>query len=163
MFQFQKNIFISFFLLTILFTSSCAELDSHDKSYRFNDSITLYKNSLRWGQWTNLIQLQRPEPEADNTDFEDPAQYSLIKLKKIKVTHIEDIGTQMDPNERNAKTIFLIEFHFDNSSVITSIHHTVNWWYDEENNLWFTNTALPKEFKLAEKQLKTIKLSPQKN
>ncbi len=161
--QFQKNIFTSFFLLTILLTSSCAELDSHDKSYRFNDSITLYKNSLRWGQWTNLIQLQKPEPGADNTDFEDPAQYSLIKLQKIKVTHIEDIGTQMDSNEHNAKTIFLVEFHFDNSSVITPIHHTVNWWYDEENNLWFTNTALPKEFKLSEKQLKTIKLSPHKN
>lgn len=159
----QKNIFISFFLLTILFTSSCAELDSHSKSYRFNDSITLYKSSLRWGQWTNLIQLQKPEPGADNTDFEDPAQYSLIKLNKIKVIHIEDIGTQMDPNERNAKTIFLIEFHFDDSSVISAINHTVNWWYNAEDNIWYTNTALPKEFKLTEKQLKTIKLSPQKN
>lgn len=158
---FQKYTLIFFITLSLLLTS-CAELDSHSKIYRFNDSENTYKASLRWGQWMNLLQLQRNDPDSgEKVTFSEVSNEYLEQLNHIKVTHIESIGSSMNAEGTKSKVIYLIEFHYDSSSIIKKINHTVDWWYDEPNNFWYTSTALPKEFNLNKQpKLNTIKLSP---
>lgn len=155
---------ILFVLLSFLLLTSCAELDSHSKENRFQDSENIYKASLRWGQWMNLLQLQKNDPATNNITFDIASQEYLEQLEHIKVTHIESIGSSMTSDGTKSKSIYVIEFHHDSSTILNRIHHTVEWWYHEETNFWYTSTPLPEEFGLDKKpQLNTIKLSPEQN
>ena len=149
------------FLFVMLFVTSCAELDSHSKLNRFKDSENIFKASLRWGEWMNLLQLQKADPDNKQLRFDIASEQYLEQLSHIKVTHVESIGAQMSTDGTRSKTIYLIEYHLDDSSSIKKIRHTVDWWHDEETNRWYTSSVLPEEFKEHIKpKLDTYKLSP---
>ena len=160
MLPFKKYAFFFFITLSLLLSASC-ELDPHSKVNRFNDSENIYKASLRWGQWMNLLQLQQSDPDGQKVTFEEASTEYLEQLSHIKVTHIENIGGTMNAEGTKSTNIYLIEFHYDTSTSIKKINHTVDWWFDGPSNFWYTSTGLPKEFNLnIHPQLNTIKLSP---
>ncbi len=146
--------------LILLLMTACAELDSHSTISRFQDSEDVYRASMRWGEWTNLFQLMKdkPDSEADSSALKSPSEAYLIHLDSIKVKQIQVISSAMNDKEGTGESRFKIEYRLDNSAKINLIRHTVSWWYDKENNLWFTTTPLPEEFDLP--QSRTIRLSP---
>lgn len=153
----RTTIIFALSLALLLTLSGCAELDSHSKTYRFEGSINLYKSSIRWGEWVGALQLYR-KPE--DKQVAPPSEQYLRHLEKIKVKHIEELNSQMNPDEKTGQTFFLIEYHMDNSTKIHSIRHKVLWWHDTESKTWFAKTPLPKEFDMSEQEARTIKLSP---
>lgn len=158
---FLKAIFISSTLLLLM--TACAEMDSHSKVSRFQQSENTYRASLRWGEWLGAIQLQRTKPgsNSDSKGFIQPSEAYLNHLDTIKVTHIETLSSAMHEDKKTAATLFLIEYRFDNSAIINKIRHKMTWWHDQESNIWYTDTPLPEEFDLP--QYRTIKLSPERN
>lgn len=157
----RSTIFILILLVSCIV--SCAEIagmDSHSSISRFKHSEDLYKASLRWGEWINIFQLQRPRDSDDISAVKPPSEALLTHLAHIKVTHTETLSSGINEDKATGQTLFLIEYHFDNSAKIQTIRHKVDWWYDSENNIWFTNTSLPKEFDVPETAPGTIKLSP---
>ncbi len=142
-----------FFLIT-----GCSELDTHDPINRFQQSDELYSASMRWGEWYSLFQLMKANPENPASRVKPPTDEELEYLSHLKVSHVETIHSGIIENKKSAKTIYQIEYHPENSSVIKKIRHTVNWWYDEKTNQWFTDTPLPEAFQVPRHQ--TIKLSP---
>lgn len=146
--------------LILLLMTACAELDSHSTISRFQDSEDVYRASMRWGEWTNLFQLMKdkPDSEADSSALKSPSEAYLTHLDSIKVKQIQVISSAMNDKEGTGESRFKIEYRLDNSAKINLIRHTVSWWYDKENNLWFTTTPLPEEFDLP--QSRTIRLSP---
>jgi len=158
MFHSQKKILIFLLLLMIASLSGCAGLSDSSSANRLQQSEDAYKSALRWGEWATLFQLQKNKPNSKQASFEPISTKYLEYLTHIKIPQITILSSAMDSNEQSAKTVFLIEYHYDDSTKIKKIHHTVNWWYHEDNNYWYTNTLLPEEFQI--KESKTIKLSP---
>ena len=158
---FVKAIFISSILLLLM--TACAELDSHSKISRFQQSENTYRAALRWGEWLGAFQLQRIKPGSNNNSkvIQPPSEAYLDHLDTIKVKHIEVLSSGMHEDKETGETRFLIEYRFDNSAIIKKIRHKVSWWHDRKSNIWFTSTPLPKEFDLP--KYRTIKLSPGRN
>lgn len=166
--------------------AACAELDSHSTFSRFQKSEDLYRASMRWGKWTNILQLIRPRPESsDSTNYnskkmlmnvKSDSNYSstgqessteqessfeelLAHLDTIHVSNVEVLSSAIKA-EGTGESRLLIQYRFDTSAKINSIRHTVSWWYDKQSNNWFTDTPLPKEFDLPKHR--TIKLLPKR-
>lgn len=136
-----------------------AEMDSHSSISRFNRSENVYRASMRWSEWENVYQLMKPNPESpDKTELKSPSDEYLDYLETIKVAHIEVLKSGITEEDKSGKSLFLIEYRFDNSAVIHKLRHTVYWWYLEKDNTWFTDTPLPEEFAMPKHR--TIKLSP---
>jgi len=144
--------------LLVALVSSCAELDTHNPGNRFQQADNLYRASMRWGEWHSLFQLMKANPNNPFSKITPLSKEYIEHLSEIQVAHIEVVNTGIVEPEKSAKTIYLIEFHPLNSSVIKKVHLSINWWYDDKLNKWFTDTPLPKEFEPPKK--KTIKLSP---
>ncbi len=147
---------ISGFLLFLM--AGCSELDSHDPANRFQQSDELYSAAMRWGEWLTLFQLMQANPNNPSSKVTPPTDEYLEYLSHLKVSHVETINSGIIENKKSAKSIYLIEYHPEDSSVIKKIRHIVNWWYDNKTNHWFTDTPLPKGFEMPEHR--TIKLSP---
>lgn len=154
----MKAFSITMFFTLILLISGCAELDSHSKLSRFEGSINVYKGSLRWGEWHGAIELHRT-PE-NKKQMKKPSEKYLQHLSTIKVKHIEDKMSQMNPDKITGQSLFIIEYRFEDSVKMNTIRHMVYWWHDKETNTWYTKTPLPKEFDMSEEEQRTIKLSP---
>ncbi|MCU7834329.1 MAG: hypothetical protein KZQ83_03665 [gamma proteobacterium symbiont of Taylorina sp.] len=135
-------------------------MDSSSNTNRLKLSEDTYKTSLRWGEWMSLMQLQKNNPKDSQSDFEPVSAKYLDHLNHFQITQTAIISSAMDDNEQFAKTIFLIEYHYDDSSKVIKTHHTIDWWYHEESNTWYTENLLPEEFNM--KELKTFKLSPKR-
>ncbi|MCK5649677.1 MAG: hypothetical protein KAI22_12445 [Gammaproteobacteria bacterium] len=172
--------------LTLLLVSACAELDSSSAINRFQKSEDLYLASMRWGEWTNVLQLTRDRPEKPSAENSEKLQLMAVKsdrdepsaeqesstnknpsynellshLDTIKVTHTEVLSSALSETKDTAESHMIIEYRFDTSVKINSIRHKVSWWRDEKSDNWFTDTPLPKEFDLPKR--KTIKLSPKR-
>lgn len=65
--------------LTLLLVSACAELDSSSAINRFQKSEDLYLASMRWGEWTNVLQLTRDRPEKPSAENADKLQAMVVK------------------------------------------------------------------------------------
>ena len=115
----------------------CETLNQKDIYYRVKNG--LLKLRIENGIYS-LIRYNRDEYNPDRW-----SNYFVIKL---------------DGKETNLllESLFEIEYRFDNSAVIKKFKHKVKWWFDKENNSWYTDTPLPKEF--AKSKSRTIKLSP---
>ncbi len=154
----------SFLLISVLFfflisgCSELAELDSHNPVNRFQQAEELYSASMRWSEWYTLFQLMKANPKNPESKVTPPTDEALEYLTHLKVSHVETINSSITEKQTSAKTIYQIEYHPENSSVIKEIRHTVKWWYDEKTNQWFTDTPLPEAFQVPKHQ--TIKLSP---
>lgn len=166
--------------LTILLATACAELDSSSAINRFQKSEELYLASMRWGEWTNVLQLIRDQPEkpgaenaeklpvmavkSDSNERSTEQKFSynelLNHLETIKVTHTEVLSSAMSEEEGTGESLVIIDYRFDTSVKIKSIRHTISWWRDEQSDNWFSDTPLPKEFD--QPKHKTIKLSPKR-
>jgi len=156
-----KNNYLLISLVLFFFSliSGCAEMDSHSQISRFQNSEDIYRASMRWGEWTNLFQLMKDKPDA-TTKLEQASEDYLTHLESISIEDAEVLSSGMNKAEETGQTKLKIGYRFDNSAKVHSIKHTIAWWYHEESNTWFTDTALPEEFDLPESR--TIKLSPDK-
>ena len=65
--------------LTLLLVTACAELDSSSAINRFQKSEDLYLASMRWGEWTNVLQLIRARPENPGSENGDKVQIMAVK------------------------------------------------------------------------------------
>ena len=158
MFQVKNNVLlISLLLFFLLSITGCAEMDSHSEISRFQNSENVYRASMRWGEWSNLFQLMRERPDSTSKLTALSEEY-ITHLEGIKIKDIEVLNSNMSEESGTGETRFKIGYRLDNSLKIIPIKHTVSWWYQEEANIWFTDTPLPKEFDLP--KTKTIKLSP---
>jgi len=156
--QAKNNVlFISLVLFFLTLITSCAEMDSHSEISRFQNSENVYRASMRWGEWSNLFQLMRERPDSTSKLTALSEEY-ITHLEGIKIKDIEVLNSNMSEKSGTGETRFKIGYRLDNSLKIIPIKHTVSWWYQEEANIWFTDTPLPKEFDLP--KTKTIKLSP---
>ena len=144
--------------LIIFLLTGCSELDTHNPINRFQQADELYSASMRWGEWYTLFQLMQANPKNPASRVTPPGDAQLDYLSHLKVPHVETIHSGIIEDKKSAKSIYQIEYHPENSSVIRKIRHTVNWWYDEKTNQWFTDTPLPEAFQVPRHQ--TIKLSP---
>ncbi len=144
--------------LLVVLVSACAELDTHNSTNRFQQADNLYNASMRWGEWYSLFQLMKANPNNPSSKIVPPSEEYIKHLSEIEVAHVEAINSGIIEPDKSARTLYLIEYHPKNSSVIKTVRLNVDWWYDEKHNHWFTDTPLPKEFDLPKKR--TIKLSP---
>lgn len=151
-----SSLVITSFILLLI--SACSELDTHNPVYRFQQTDELYSASMRWGEWQTLVQLMRANPENPDSKVTPPSDKLLEYLSKLNVSHVETLNSGVIEDKKSAKTIYQIEYHPENSTVIKKFRHTVMWWYDAKTNQWFTDTPLPEEFQLPEHP--TIKLTP---
>ena len=153
----SKFIFILFSSL-LLILSGCAELDSHSSISRFVKAENVYRASIRWEEWEGLSQLMRSNPETSDSKMKPISEEQREHLESIKVAHVEVLSSGIIEEDKSGESLFEIEYRFDNSAVIKKFKHKVKWWFDKENNSWYTDTPLPKEF--AKPKSRTIKLSP---
>ena len=179
----------SLILLMVTACAEFSELDSHSAFSRFQQSEDTYRAGMRWGEWSGVLYLMRPKPistESEKiitiTDSSTGKEYQVVEsqtenyndsllpklsreellkhLATIKVSHIEALESSMSKEKGTGISRLRIEYHFDNSAIIKTLHYKVSWWYDKQSNTWFTDTPLPKEFDLPKH--KTIKLSPKR-
>ncbi|WP_198264860.1 hypothetical protein [sulfur-oxidizing endosymbiont of Gigantopelta aegis] len=163
-------IITAFILLFMAACSQLSELDSSSPVFRFQKTEDLYRASMRWGEWPNLFQIMRDNPKNKSTgqtseqvplkkeDWNRPTEERMIHLSTIKISSVSALSSGMSEEKGEGTTRLLIEYHFDSSVTVLSLRHTLHWWYDKENNAWYTDTPLPKEFDAPKH--KTIKLSP---
>lgn len=161
--------------------TACAELDSHDKGFRYTKSENDYRAGMRWGEWNTVLYLIRPKPEkvimkVDSTNEKSQQvidvpkgenQYSreelVDHLSTVKVKRLEVLSSSMGSDGISGQSRFKIQYRFDNSTKLNELRYKVTWWYDKDTNTWFSDTPLPPEFmppKAEPSKRKTIKLSP---
>ena len=145
-------------LFLVTACAEMAEMDSHSSISRFQKSENVFRASMRWGEWENVYQLLKPNPDNPSDKLKSPSEEYLNYLGTIKVAHIEVVKSGITEIDKAAESLFLIEYRFDNSAKIRRIRHKVYWWYNKEANTWFSDTPLPEVFAMPKS--KTIKLSP---
>lgn len=114
---------------------------------------------MRWGEWENVYQLLKPNPDSISSQLKSPSEEYLNFLSTIKIAHVELVKSGITVPDKSGESLFKIEYRLENSAKIHKIRHKVDWWYSKEGNTWFSDTPLPKEFAMPPKS-RTIKLSP---
>lgn len=129
-------------VFTMMLLSGCETVETHKKSNSLNDTMKLYRESLRWEDWATVLSLYKPEPgQADSSV--DYQQQDLQALENIKVADVVKSGINVNHDQTGAHTSIAIEYHRSNSNKIKKIHHPMDWWYNEVYKTWFTSTPLP--------------------
>jgi hypothetical protein len=129
-------------LLTTVLLQGCETLETHKKNNSLNDTMQLYRESLRWEEWASVLSLYKPKhDQADvSNDFQPQ---DLQMLENIKVTDVVKSGININNDQTGAHTSIVIEYHLSNSNKIQKINHPMDWWYNKEYKTWFTSTPLP--------------------
>ncbi len=118
-------------------------------------AVKLYDKSLRWGNWEALLRLIRPKPDTQFTDNELQQKYiaDLKYLEHIRITRTQMSTPEFYPQTKEAESFIIIDYTLQYGNAIHVEKLNLHWWYDKENEFWFTETPLP-TFKPLKKQKK---------
>jgi hypothetical protein len=148
-------------ILPVISLSGCAELDSSSSTNRFQSAVNLYNNSIRWHDWNKVFQLMQNKPDSSNDTILSPTAEQLEHLEGFKIVRVNILNTMITEEDKSADVVFVIEYRRTNSLKVHSVRHNTSWWFNDEDNIWYTETALPEIFYPTPNARKTIKYSPQ--
>jgi len=122
--------------LLLALLAGCNPVKSEQRLELLDASIRTYEKMLRWAEYREAAQYIRPrEGEAE------PVDYAL--LESVRITRFQSIKRIVTEARDAAVILANIEFYHEDYGVVYEMEYTENWYYDETEEHWFLDGALP--------------------
>ena len=126
---------MSFFMLTGAF-SGCAQIEQKSRANRLDQSVRLYVNSIRWGNFQTAAALTRVR------QGEQPSLDPAV-LGNLRVTAYSYRLVSVDETAGEASVDANFDYYFLDSGSVRSVSQTAVWYFDAEAESWFLDGTLP--------------------
>lgn len=122
--------------VAVLSAQGCAQIGEKDRANRLDQSVRLYVNSIRWGNFetaSGLLKVRTGEQPALNTSA----------LANLKVTAYSSRVVAIDETAGEAQVATSFDYYFLDSGTVRSVSQNAVWWFDGDNERWFLDGTLP--------------------
>lgn len=114
----------------------CTQFEQKDRAIRLDQSVQLYVNSIRWGNFDTAAALTRVRQGAQ------PTLNSSV-LNNLRVTAYSSRILSMDETAGEARVRAHFDYYFLDSGTIRTVSQTGVWYFDETADSWFLDGGLP--------------------
>ena len=120
--------------LLAAFLSGCATLEEKRKEVVFRDTLKLYEQAIRWGNFTTATRFHRLAPGVTQTAF-PPEQ--------IRVTSYRQLHSEIQAEGNEVRISVKIDYYNDDTLKVISLTDQQVWNFYPEESAWFITTPLP--------------------
>ncbi|HEX9584026.1 MAG TPA: hypothetical protein VGB36_05950 [Gammaproteobacteria bacterium] len=114
----------------------CTQIEQKSRANRLDQSVRLYVNSIRWGNFDTAAALTRVR------QGEQPPLNSSV-LNNLRVTAYSSRVLSIDDTAGEARVTAHFDYYFLDSGTIRNVSQTGVWYFDEAAGSWFLDGGLP--------------------
>jgi len=124
------------FLLVFSLLPGCNQVKSTQQASAYEDAVTRYAASLRWGRFEDARTFHRSRAG------ETPA-IDIEKLEQIRVTGHTIRKKSITPELDAGFTEVELKYYGNDSVTIKKLTFSHHWWYDDNSKRWFIESGFP--------------------
>ncbi len=123
-------------LLIFPLLPACNQVKSGQQASAYEDAVTRYVASLRWGRFEDARAFHRTkEGEIPSVDID--------KLERIRITGHTIRKNTIDPELDAGLTEVELKYYGNDSATIKKFTFSHHWWYDKRSKRWFIESEFP--------------------
>ncbi len=134
----RHYLFTCCLLIVACHFAACATVKNKKQLNRLDDSLRLYEQAIRWGEF---------DVAARYIKFRENAKPAKPRgreiLENIRVASYEVISQGMADDRSEARVLAAISFYHVESGIVRHMRDEQVWWYDEQSKSWFLEGDLP--------------------
>ena len=116
--------------------SGCATLDKESRLLDLNQTVRLYENSIRWGDFNVAAGLLRRRDGGVTAATVNVPQEVRVTAFASKIIAVNDEVT-----EATVATRF--DYYFLDSGKVRTVSESDLWWFDSDTQQWYMDGGLP--------------------
>lgn len=116
--------------------SGCATLDKESRLLDLNQTVRLYENSIRWGDFNVAAGLLRRRDGGVTAATVNVPQEVRVTAFASKIIAVNDEVT-----EATVATRF--DYYFPDSGKVRTVSESDLWWFDSDTQQWYMDGGLP--------------------
>lgn len=116
--------------------SGCAGIENKSRVVKLDQTVRLYADSIRWGNFETAASLVR---RRDGTTSVMTAAIPAGLRVTGYASNVLSVNEQGD----EAKVVTSFSYYFTSTSSVRDISHTDLWWFDPTIERWFMDGRLP--------------------
>ena len=123
-------------VVSLVTVGGCARIEQEDRTFKLDQTVRLYVDSIRWGNFetaAGLIQRRGGASSATVTGF--PLE--------VRVTSHASAVLTMNEARDEATVSTSFEYYFPGTNKVRSVSQTDIWWFDASTERWYMDGALP--------------------
>ena len=122
-----------FLVLILVLLSACVDVGIKQKMSMLDDEITDYSVSLRWSMLDTIESYHRKKSGETM-----PLDRSAVKDIRVTGVNMEEKSMNEDLTEAVVKGE--VDYYRVDSGALKKLPFTQNWWYDDKDKHWFTDS-----------------------